>query len=170
MPASVYAQLVGEDEAGALPAKNMYLLGAEYASAINGKPFQLYGEYADTRTNGEVRGISYNHATYRDGYYQQGYPLGHSLGGDAESLTLGGKLWLNQDDFIHAKLQLAEVNQSARATNKHYPDSDTLKAIDLAWDHQLTPQALLSVRVWALDSDMHSNDIGAGVGLQWQGY
>ena len=170
VPASVYAQLVGEDEAGALPAKNMYLLGADYASAVKGRPYQLYAEYADTRTSGEVRGISYNHSIYRDGYYQQGYPLGHSLGGDAESLSMGGKLWLNQDNFIRAKLQFAEVNQSARATNKHYPDSDTLKAVDLAWERQLTPQALLSTRVWALDSVMHSNDIGAGIGLQWQGY
>lgn len=168
--ATVYAQLIGEDEAGGLPSKNMYLLGADYASSVNGIPYQLYTEYADTRTGSEVRGISYNHSIYRDGYYQQGYPLGHGLGGDAESISLGSKVWLNEDNFLRAKVQYAKVNQSDRATNQAFPTTDKLKAIDIAWDHQLKPQTLISTRVWAVDSDIHSSDVGAGIGLEWQMY
>jgi hypothetical protein len=170
VPATVYAQLVGEDEAGALPSKNMYLLGGDYASSINGIPYQMYAEYADTRTSGEVRGISYNHSIYRDGYYQQGYPLGHGLGGDAESISLGSKVWLNEDNFLRAKVQYAKVNQSDRATNQAFPTTDKLKAIDIAWDHQLKPQTLISTRVWAVDSEIDSSDVGASVGLEWQMY
>ena len=170
VPAGVYAQYVGEDEAGGLPSKNMYLAGADYASSINDKPYQLYAEYTDTRTSGEVRGISYNHSIYKDGYYQQGYPLGHGLGGDAESIAVGGKLWLDNRNFVTSKLQYAKVNQSDRNTNQAFPVTDTLKAVDITWEHQLQPRALITSRVWAVDSKLESTDIGAGIGLELKSY
>ncbi|WP_201529909.1 capsule assembly Wzi family protein [Psychrobacter frigidicola] len=166
IPAAVYAQHVGEDEAGGLPSKYMSLVGADYASEAYGKPYQLYAEYADTRTNGKVRSISYEHSIYTDGYYQQGYPLGHSLGGDTQSASVGSKLWLSNSDFIRAKLQYAKVNQADNDTNQAFPTTDTLKVIDVAWEHQLKPQALITTRLWAVDSKVESTDIGAGIGLE----
>lgn len=177
VPASVYAQYVGEDEAGGLPAKNMYLAGVDYASSIQGKPYQLYAEYTDTRTSGEVRGISYDHGTYTDGYYQQGYPLGYALGGDAESVAVGGRLWLDNRNFINAKLQHAKVNQSGEldrrtgeSDNQAFPMTDKLTSIDVAWEHQWQPLTKITTRLWAVDSDNQSTDIGAGVGLEFQTY
>ena len=166
IPGSVYAQYIGEDEAGGLPSKNMYLAGIDYASEAYGKPYQLYAEYADTRTGGKVEGTSYTHSTYKDGYYQQGYPLGHGLGGDAESIAVGGKVWLNEKDFLTSKLQYAKVNQSDKAINQNFPTSDTLKAVDVAWSHQLKPQALVTTRLWAVDSEVESTDVGAAIGLE----
>lgn len=170
IPAGVYAQYVGEDEAGGLPSKNMYLAGVDYASAAYGKPYQLYTEYADTRTGGEPRGISYDHGTYTDGYYQQGYPLGHALGGDAESIAVGGRLWLDERNFLHAKLQHAKVNQADESDNQAFPATDNLTAIDVSWEHQLQPLTKLTTRLWAVDSDTQSSDIGAGVGVEFQTY
>ena len=170
VPAGIYGQYVGEDEAGGLPAKNMYLAGVDYASAAYGKPYQLYAEYADTRTSGESKGISYDHSTYTDGYYQQGYPLGHALGGDAQSISVGGRLWLDQRNFINAKLQHAKVNQANEPINQAFPDSDTLTAIDVAWEHQLRPLTTISTRLWAVDSDTQSSDIGAGIGVEFKTY
>lgn len=177
VPASVYGQYIGEDEAGGLPAKNMYLAGVDYASVAYGKPYQLYTEYTDTRTSGEVRGISYDHGTYTDGYYQQGYPLGYALGGDAESIAVGGRLWLDGRNFIHAKLQHAKVNQSGEldsrtgeSDNQAFPMTDKLTAIDVSWEHQLQPMAKVTTRVWAVDADNRSSDIGAGIGLELATY
>lgn len=177
VPASVYGQYIGEDEAGGLPAKNMYLAGADYASSAYGKPYQLYAEYTDTRTSGEVRGISYDHSTYTDGYYQQGYPLGYALGGDAESISVGGKLWLDSRNFVNTKLQYAKVNQSGeldrrtgKSDNQAFPMKDKLTAIDISWAHQLNPKTLVTSRLWGVDSDTQSSDIGAGVGLEFQTY
>ena len=173
VPAGAYAQYVGEDEAGGLPAKNMYLAGVDYADQAYGMPYQLYAEYTDTRSSGEANGVSYDHSTYEDGYYQQGYPLGYALGGDAESVAVGSKLWLDKDNFIRAKLQYAKVNQSPRADkdiNEVYPEQDKLKVVDVEWTHQLQPKTKLSTRLWAVDSDIQSTDIGAGVGLEWQSY
>ena len=170
VPAGVYAQYVGEDESGGLPAKNMYLAGADYASAAYGKPYQLYAEYTDTRTSGEVSGISYDHFLYTDGYYQNGYPLGYSLGGDAESIAVGGRLWLDERNFISAKLQHAKVNQADENDNQAFPTTDKLTAIDIAWEHQLQPLMSVNSRVWAVDSDIQSTDIGVGVGLELKAY
>lgn len=170
IPAGVYAQYVGEDEAGGLPAKNMYLAGVDYASAAYGKPYQLYAEYTDTRSSGEVKGVSYDHFIYTDGYYQQGFPLGYALGGDAESIALGGRLWLDNRNFINAKVQHAKVNQADEAINQAFPTTDKLTGIDVAWEHQLQPKALVTTRLWAIDSDSQSSDIGAAVGLELQTY
>lgn len=170
VPAGIYAQYVGEDEAGGLPAKNMYLAGVDYASAAYSKPYQLYAEYTDTRTSGEVLGISYDHSTYTDGYYQQGYPLGYALGGDTESVAVGGRLWLNERNFINAKLQHAKVNQSNKVENQGFPADDKINVIDVSWDHQLQPLTKISSRLWAVDSDIRSTDVGVGVGLELKTY
>ena len=175
LPVGIYGQYTGEDEAGGLPSKNMYLAGIDFASSINtdsmgSMPYQLYTEWADTRTGGDVKGISYNHYIYTDGYYQYGYPLGHALGGDAESYTIGGKLWMDNQNFINAKVQYAKVNQSNRATNSAFPESDKLTVLDVAWEHQLNPQTTISSRAWVSDSDIHSRDIGGGIGIKFNGY
>ena len=175
LPISIYGQYVGEDEAGYLPAKNMYLAGIDYASSLNIKsvglmPYQLYTEWTDTRSSSDIKGISYNHHVYTDGNYQYGYPLAYSLGGDTESIAVGGKLWLNNQNFINAKVQHAKVNQSSRDTNYAFPDSDKLTVLDVAWEHQLNPKTTISSRAWVSDSDIHSTDVGGGIGVEFANF
>lgn len=175
LPVGIYGQYVGEDEAGYLPAKNMYLVGIDYASSINTSsmglmPYQLYAEWTDTRSSGDVKGVSYNHYVYKDGNYQYGYPLGYALGGDTESIAVGGKLWVDNQNFITAKAQHAKVNQSSRATNQAFPESDKLTVLDVAWEHQLNPKTTISSRAWVSDSDIHSTDVGGGIGIEFANF
>ena len=181
VPLSVYGQYIGEDEAGALPAKNMYLAGADFASSLNATnlgsmPYQIYAEWTDTRTSGEVRDISYTHSSYTDGYYQHGYPLGYALGGDSESIAVGGKLWLDNQNFINAKVQHAKVNQSgiegkrSYLNNQAFPESDKLTVLDVAWEHQLNPKTTISSRAWVFDSDIHSTEVGGGIGVEFANF
>ena len=170
VPSNVYGQYIGEDEAGGLPAKNMYLAGVDYASSIQGKPYQLYAEYTDTRSSGDVEGISYDHFIYTDGYYQQGYPLGYALGGDAESIAIGSRVWLDNRNFINAKLQHAKVNQADEAINQAFPEEDKLTSIDVSWEHQWQPLTKVTSRVWAVDSDNRSSDIGVGASIELKTY
>lgn len=175
LPVNIYGQYVGEDEAGYLPAKNMYLGGIDYASTLNtkqsgGMPYQLYAEWTDTRSSGDIKGVSYNHYVYKDGNYQHGYPLAYSLGGDTESIAVGGKLWIDNQNFINAKVQHAKVNQSSRATNYAFPESDKLTVLDVAWEHQLNPKTTISSRGWVSDSDIHSTDVGGGIGVEFANF
>lgn len=175
LPVGVYGQYVGEDEAGYLPSKNMYFGGIDYASSFNTTnmgvmPYQLYAEWTDTRSSGDVKGISYNHYVYTDGNYQYGYPLGYVLGGDTESIAIGGKLWVDNQNFINAKIQHAKVNQSNLAINQAFPESDKLTVLDVAWEHQLNPKTTISSRAWVSDSDIHSTDVGGGIGVEFANF
>ncbi len=172
VPVSLYGQYVGEDEAGGLPSKKMYLAGADFSSAYGEMPYQLYAEWADTRTNGESRGISYNHSIYKDGYYQQGFPLGHAIGGDAQMVTAGGHIRIDPKNrvngrLIYAKLSDAPNNPNSRQNNAAFPYADTVKALDLTWTHYLRPDVPLKLNGWVSDSDRSGNDTGASVGIEF---
>ncbi|QGM28734.1 capsule assembly Wzi family protein [Acinetobacter towneri] len=167
VPMGVYAQYAGEDEAGGLPSKKMYLAGVDYSSSYHNMPFQLYTEWADTRTNGTAQGITYNHSTYTDGFYQHGYPLAHAIGGDGQMISVGGDIRFDRMNRVNARMLFAKLNESNRATNQAFPEKDQLKALDLTWTHYLRPDIPLKLNGWISDSDVLGNDGGASIGIEF---
>ncbi|WP_180109282.1 MULTISPECIES: capsule assembly Wzi family protein [unclassified Acinetobacter] len=166
VPISLYGQYVGEDEAGLLPSKKMYLAGVDYSSQLNNLPLQVYAEWADTRTNGDVQGISYNHYIYQDGYYQHGYPLGHAMGGDGQMLSLGGDIRFDVMNRLNGRVMMAKVNQSNSINNHAFAQKDEIKALDLTWTHYLKPNAPLKLNGWVSDSDVYGQDAGVSIGVE----
>ncbi|WP_288455309.1 capsule assembly Wzi family protein [uncultured Acinetobacter sp.] len=171
VPVSFYGQYVGEDEAGLLPSKKMYLAGADYSTSFKNMPVQFYAEWADTTTNGDVKAISYNHYIYTDGYYQQGFPLGHAMGGDGEMISVGGNIRFDVMNRLSGRVIYAKVNQSAdyfgaKQINLAFPEQDKIKALDLIWTHYIKPTMPLKINGWVSDSDVHGNDAGASVGIE----
>ena len=166
VPLSLYGQFVGEDEAGLLPSKKMYLAGIDYSSQFKNMPFQIYTEWADTRTNGEVQGISYNHHIYTDGYYQHGFPLGHAMGGDGQMLSLGGDIRFDVMNRLNGRVLVAKVNQSNSSINHEFTQKDEIKALDLTWTHYLKPNAPLKLNGWVSDSDVYGQDAGVSIGVE----
>lgn len=164
-PISLYGQYIGEDEAGLLPSKKMYLAGVDYSSNFKNMPFQLYTEWADTSTNGDVKGISYNHYVYKDGYYQHGFPLGHAMGGDGEMYSVGGNIRFDRMNRVSGRVLFAKVNQSNLDINQAFPEKDEVKALDLTWSHYLRPDIPLKLNGWVSDSDVHGNDTGFSVAV-----
>ncbi len=167
MPLGVYAQYVGEDEAGGLPAKKMYLAGVDYSSSYQNMPYQLYSEWADTRTNGKAQGISYNHTNYTDGFYQHGYPLAHAMGGDGQMIAVGGDIRFDPLNRLHGRVLFTKLNGSGRPTNAAFPEQDELKALDITWTHYLRPDIPLKLNGWLGDSDLHGKDGGASIGIEF---
>ena len=166
VPISLYGQYVGEDEAGLLPSKKMYLAGIDYSSQLNNLPLQVYAEWADTRTNGDVQGISYNHYIYQDGYYQHGFPLGHAMGGDGQMLSLGGDIRFDVMNRLNGRVMVAKVNQSNSINNQAFTQKDEIKALDLTWTHYLKPNAPLKLNGWVSDSDVYGQDAGVSIGVE----
>ncbi|MDM1281259.1 capsule assembly Wzi family protein [Acinetobacter indicus] len=167
MPLGVYAQYVGEDEAGGLPAKKMYLAGVDYSSSYQNMPYQLYTEWADTRTNGKAQGVSYNHSTYKDGFYQHGYSLAHAMGGDGQMISVGGDIRFDPLNRLHGRVLFAKLNGSGRITNAAFPEQDELTALDITWTHYLRPDIPLKLNGWLGDSDLHGKDGGASIGIEF---
>lgn len=166
IPVGIYGQYVGEDEAGFLPAKKMYLAGTDFSSTYNNMPYQLYAEWADTRTNGQVDGVSYNHYVYTDGYYQHGFPLGHAIGGDGQMYSVGGDIRFDVMNRLSGRALYAKVNQSNLAINAAFPKEDSIKGMDLTWTHYIKPTLPLKVNGWVSDSDLNGRDGGVSVGVK----
>lgn len=166
VPVSLYGQYVGEDESGMLPAKKMYLFGTDYSSSYRGLPYQLYAEWADTRCNGKVNGVSYNHYVYHDGYYQHGAALGHGMGGDGEMYSVGGNIRVDSMNRLAARVFYANVNQSHRSTNAAFPEQDKLTALDLTWTHYIQSSIPVKINGWISDSDRHGHDSGVSLRVE----
>lgn len=167
LPMGIYGQYVGEDEAGGLPSKKMYLAGLDYSSSYKNMPYQVYTEWADTRTNGKALGVSYNHSTYKGGFYQHGYPLAHAMGGDGQMISVGGDLNIDPMNRLHSRLLFAKLNESGRLTNLAFPQKDEIKAIDITWTHYLRPNVPLKLNGWISDSDLNGQDGGASLGVEF---
>jgi hypothetical protein len=96
VPLALYAQAIGEDEAGFLPSKYLGLFGAETWGEWRGGTWRAHVEYADTAcdflNSPPQFGCAYESAIYTDGYRYRGRVLGHSIDGDGESVGIGGIL------------------------------------------------------------------------------
>lgn len=90
---SIYGQIVGEDEAGLLPSRNMALLGLDLPLPTRSGSLRLFVEAADTIAGDlgghATPGAAYRHHVYRQGYTHAGVTLGHPAGGDVRLASLG---------------------------------------------------------------------------------
>ena len=89
---SLYAQLIGEDEAGHMPSRHLGLYGLTYWTADGNH--RLFAEYAETGCNTPVAQPAARDCAYRNHAYPQGYTteqrwLGASMGPDSRVITLG---------------------------------------------------------------------------------
>ncbi|PLL18869.1 capsule assembly Wzi family protein, partial [Klebsiella michiganensis] len=115
-----------------------------------------------SRTN-----YSYTHRIYSDGFYQQGYPLGDAIGGDGQ--LYAGKIELVMEDNQRwsARLAYAKVNPRSQKINKAFPQSDTLKGVQLGWSGDVYKSVRLITSLWYTDAEnSDSNDVGASAGVE----
>ena len=100
VPLALYAQGIGEDEAGFLPSKYLGLFGLEVWGEAGGGSWRAHVEYADTAcdflNDPPEFGCAYTNTIYTSGYRYRGRVQGHSIDADGESLGIGG-LWIDAD-------------------------------------------------------------------------
>jgi len=93
VPVALYAQGIGEDEAGFMPAKYLGLFGAESWGDIGAASWRAYAEYADTAcdflNDPPAFGCAYTNVIYTSGYRYRGRALGHAMDADGESVAAG---------------------------------------------------------------------------------
>ena len=94
---SVYAQIMGEDEAGHMPSRHLGLYGLTYWTADG--HHRLFAEYAETGCNTPIaqpaaRGCAYRNHSYPQGYTTEQRWLGASMGPDSRVITLG---WIDAE-------------------------------------------------------------------------
>lgn len=98
VPLALYAQAIGEDEAGFMPSKYLGLFGLEVWGDIAGGSWRVHAEYADTAcdflSDPPEFGCAYTNSIYTSGYRYRGRVLGHSMDTDGESVG-GGVLYID---------------------------------------------------------------------------
>jgi len=109
-----YAQMMGEDEAGAFPARKSWLFGADWTTRLLNGEQQWFAEYANTLADdflgNAIPNISYDHSRYRTGYRHYGRNMATSFDGDAEAITLGAHHFMDNGSNLSAKVSYAELN------------------------------------------------------------
>lgn len=124
---ALYGQLIGEDSRPddiPLPAKNMYMAGAEWRSD------RAMGFVEWTDTVAKSPGTAYNHFIYTDGYRYQRRPLGHWADGDSNLWTVGGLLSDLFGGQALAVLRHGTLNEAG--VNATWPDA-RLSGASLQW-------------------------------------
>ncbi|MBA3564958.1 MAG: hypothetical protein H0W33_13320, partial [Gammaproteobacteria bacterium] len=96
MPYALYAQLIGEDEAGGFPSEYLGQFGIETWGAQRWGGYRVHLEYADTACgfagSDPKFNCAYNHGIYQDGYRYRERSIGHSIDNDSRILSLGVSL------------------------------------------------------------------------------
>lgn len=167
LPASFYGQIIGEDEAGMLPSHNAYMLGVEGHPEWNYNTINWYIEGTSTRPIDTTTGVMYTHFVYKDGYYQQGYPLGHAMGGDGKMLSARIELALENSQRWSTRLVYAQVNPHNQNINQAFPQADTLKGIQLGWGYDFNSRVKFDTSLWYTNSNHNTaDDVGAGMSVE----
>jgi hypothetical protein len=159
--AAIYAQMIGEDEAGLLPSKYLGLFGIETWGSVFSGTWRAHFEYADTacnfsRTHPQF-GCAYDNVIYTDGYNYRHRSIGHAMGGDGRMYSLGGLYVDGRGDSWSLLARSVELNR-AGASNSH---PITLQPADL-WNIEFS---LTSHREFGtIRAGLGYDDVDEGIG------
>src|SRR5574340_316012 len=133
---AVYAQVIGEDEAGGLPSKPFGLAGIETWGAWQnaGASWRTFLEVADTRTgrlSDHTYNTTYNHGIYQSGYRYRGKSLGPGADNDSTILTLGLLLSDRREHGWQLTGRSAEFNRDDGGLNPFSPRHQKYRSLEL---------------------------------------
>jgi hypothetical protein len=139
VPIALYAQGIGEDEAGFLPSKYLGLFGAEVWGDLRHGSWRAHVEYADTAcdflADPPEFGCAYTNSIYTTGYRYLGRVLGHTADADSESIG-GGLLYVDgrgrRWDALVRSMKLNRAGASPGSTLADAPG----KVQDVALSHE----------------------------------
>jgi hypothetical protein len=112
-----------------------------------------------------MKNVMYMHGTYKNGYYQQGYPLGHAIGGDGQMISGAAEWVLNTNLRVNTRLFYAQVNAENQSINQAFPKADTLKGISLGWSGLISKQVKLGSTLWYTKGNYGHNE-GVALGVE----
>ncbi|MDV3503078.1 capsule assembly Wzi family protein [Marinobacter sp. M-5] len=113
-----YTQMMGEDEAGAFPARKSWLIGSDWTTGLFESDQQWFLEYTNTIADdflGNARPkITFEHFNYRTGYRHHGRNIASTFEGDAEALTLGAHQFFDSGSNLSVTVSYAELNSTGQ--------------------------------------------------------
>src|SRR5512139_2203141 len=173
---AVYAQVIGEDEAGGLPSKLFGLGGIEAWGAWQdtGASWRTFLEIADT-TAGRLGGaplynITYNHGIYQSGYRYRNNSLGHGAENNTKIYTLGVLLSDRHEHGWQLAGRWAEFNRDDGGLNPFSPRHQEYRALELRHQRPFYT-GLITVDIGLHHTRLvaeDTSDTDPSVALMWQ--
>ncbi|MBE0473964.1 capsule assembly Wzi family protein, partial [Rhodoferax sp.] len=124
----VYGQMMGEDEAGAFPAKKAWLFGLDATSRFFESNQQWFIEYSDTLANGMfgdgIANVSYEHSNWTTGNRYLGRNQASTFEGDSRNLTLGLFNFFPNGHNLGLSVAYAELNVNNAPVRATITDPD----------------------------------------------
>ncbi len=112
-----YMQVIGEDEAGGLPSRNIGMAGVEFHTSLWQIPSRILFEGSNTLCGFEraphFYNAAYEHSIYTSGYRYRGRPLGASTDNDSEVYSLRGMHFLTNSRALTWTLLRGTLNGDA---------------------------------------------------------
>ncbi|MFT4564682.1 MAG: hypothetical protein ACI9BW_004452, partial [Gammaproteobacteria bacterium] len=118
-PVSLYGQLIGEDEAGGFPSRNLAQFGIEGSGITRGQySYRWFAEAAvtDCEALSSAYGFNcaYRHDTYQSGYTYRRRIIGHGLDNDARVVSAGIIVVSSEGNFWQVLGRFGELNRVLR--------------------------------------------------------
>jgi len=117
VPIALYGQMIGEDEAGALPSKFLGLFGAQFSGSVGQGSYRLRVEYAETAcsfSHAEPEfDCAYESLIYTRGYRFRGHGIGHAMDGDGRMTTIGAMYVDPSGASWDLRARAADLNRDA---------------------------------------------------------
>jgi hypothetical protein len=143
----LYGQAIGEDEAGLMPSQWMAQIGADWAVRFGARSLRVFVEGADLVAgdiSGHPRpGSAYRNHIYRQGYTNDGLPLGHPVGGDAKLASVGALL----DAGRAAALLMLHGGRATDASQRFTPGA-SLAGLNAAASLELDRANRIGLALW----------------------
>jgi len=143
-PSAIYAQAIGEDEAGGFPSRYLGQIGIETSGFFRNRwSYRWFAEWAGTSCDIVKSepgfGCAYNHTIYETGYRYRGRAIGHSAEGDAQIVS-SGLIFVRDDETQWSVLiRTGDLNRgSPDARNTLTPIPLELTSIDLTYGRSLS--------------------------------
>lgn len=170
-PYAIYGQLIGEDEAGNLPFKNIGLAGFEtwgYSKRMKGS-WRVYVEASDTSTDfyqGEARNnTAYNHSIYQDGYRYQGNSLGHAIDSDSRIYGVGALLAQDNGNFWRLWVKKAELNKDGKGKNTIAPNGTDWKGAGVSLEKHISARTSINAGLQFTSTKVVSHNVDNKLGV-----
>jgi hypothetical protein len=139
VPLALYAQAVGEDEAGFMPSKYLGLFGLEAWGDLAGGSWRVHAEYADTAcdflSDPPEFGCAYTNGIYTSGYRYRGQVLGHSIDADGEAIGAGAQFIDSRGHRWELLGRNVKLNRAGVAPEHSLADSEA-RVRDVAATHE----------------------------------
>lgn len=142
LPVAIYGQAIGEDEAGAMPAKFLGMAGIEGWGSTPWGGLRAHVEYADTTcdfaASEPIFDCAYVNPIYPQGYTHRGRSIGHAMGNDGQMLSLGLLLVRPNGSALNVLLRRNDLNRGGTEPDLSHPIAPyptESQSIDLQYNH-----------------------------------